>query len=254
MTDGNVGKRIGIYDVLYECDEKRNDGHKLYHVRCVFCGWETDMQLSDVKRADKCTHYNKLTQEQKDTWYEKNKKQCLYCGEYIPFNNRCVSEYKIKNFCSQSCSTSYNNKGVRRNYKKDRNYDIKKYCLNCGKEIEYRNKYCSSKCQQDYQYKQYITRWKSGLESGTKGEYQISGYIKKYLFDKYENKCAKCGWHEINEFTGNIPLEVHHKNGDYTDNTENNLELLCPNCHSLTKTYKAGNMGNGRKERKKYNV
>lgn len=56
MTDGNVGKRIGIYDVLYECDEKRNDGHKLYHVRCVFCGWETDMSMHDIKRPEKCLH------------------------------------------------------------------------------------------------------------------------------------------------------------------------------------------------------
>ena len=29
-----------------------------------------------------------------------------------------------------------------------------------------------------------------------------------------------------------------------------NLELLCPNCHSLTKTYKALNLGNGRHTRR----
>ena len=33
-----------------------------------------------------------------------------------------------------------------------------------------------------------------------------------------------------------------------------NLELLCPNCHSLTATYKAANMGSGRKDRKKYSI
>lgn len=252
MTDGNVGKRVGIFNILYTCNKKYNDWHKLYHVRCIFCGWESDMQLSDAKRAAKCTHYNKLTQEQKDAWYDKNKKQCLYCGKDIPFNERCQSEYVIKNFCNQSCAASYNNKGVRRNHKDGRDYNVK-YCLNCGKEISYKNKYCSSKCLQDYRHKQYIERWKNGIEDGIVGEYQISDHIRRYLFEKYDNRCSICGWNKINEFTGNVPLEVHHIDGNYTNNTESNLQLLCPNCHSLTKTYKAGNIGSGRKGRQKYN-
>lgn len=72
-----------------------------------------------------------------------------------------------------------------------------------------------------------------------------------FLKKKNENKCEKCGWGEVNEFTGSIPLEVHHKDGDYRNNTEENLQLLCPNCHSLTETYKSHNK-NGRVGRKKY--
>lgn len=34
-----------------------------------------------------------------------------------------------------------------------------------------------------------------------------------------------------------IPLEVHHKDGDKTNNSLKNLQLLCPNCHALTDTY-----------------
>ena len=73
----------------------------------------------------------------------------------------------------------------------------------------------------------------------------------KILFEKYNNKCARCGWGEINLWTGNVPLEVHHVDGDYKNNEESNLELLCPNCHSLTETYKSLNT-NGRDGRKKY--
>lgn len=47
----------------------------------------------------------------------------------------------------------------------------------------------------------------------------------------------------------NIPLEAHHLDGNYSHTTEDNLELICPNCHSLTPTYKAANKGKGRKER-----
>ena len=39
---------------------------------------------------------------------------------------------------------------------------------------------------------------------------------------------------------------------DYKNNKESNLILLCPNCHSLTETYKGANLNNGRKMRTKY--
>lgn len=40
-----VGTRQSIYDVLYECDFKAKDGHRMFHVKCSECGWETDMQM-----------------------------------------------------------------------------------------------------------------------------------------------------------------------------------------------------------------
>lgn len=128
-----------------------------------------------------------------------------------------------------------------------------RYCLNCDCLLEkFQQKFCSSKCQQEYQQKEWVKRWKEGKETGIVGEYGISPHLKKYLFNKYNNKCAKCGWGETNPYTGKIPLEVEHIDGNYLNNSEENLTLLCPNCHSLTATYKGANKGNGRKERKKY--
>jgi ribosomal protein S27AE len=44
--------------------------------------------------------------------------------------------------------------------------------------------------------------------------------------------CEECG---ITEWRGRpLPLELHHVNGDGTDNRVENLNLLCPNCHSQT--------------------
>jgi 5-methylcytosine-specific restriction endonuclease McrA len=94
--------------------------------------------------------------------------------------------------------------------------------------------------------------WKSGIVSGLRGDYQISMYIRRYLFQKYNHKCARCGWKEMNSFTNIIPLEVEHIDGNYKNNREDNLILLCPNCHSLTATYKGANLNNGRKTRSKY--
>ena len=123
-------------------------------------------------------------------------------------------------------------------------------CLNCNQKISSKNKFCSNKCQKEYEYKKYIKRWKNNEVSGMRGEYQISMYIKTYLFEKYNNKCARCGWGKVNPYTKNIPLEVEHIDGNYQNNSEENLILLCPNCHSLTETYKGANINHGRKQRR----
>lgn len=73
-----------------------------------------------------------------------------------------------------------------------------------------------------------------------------------YEYKKYNSKYARCGWSKVNKYTGNIPLEIEHIDGNYMNNKEENLILLCPNCHSLTSTYKGANMNNGRKNRNKY--
>jgi len=133
---------------------------------------------------------------------------------------------------------------------KEKDYGV---CLNCGQNLHKAHlKFCSHQCQQNWEQKEWEKRWKEGKETGLKGEYQVSSYLKCYLFKKYNNKCARCGWGETNPYTNKIPLEVEHIDGNYLNNSEENLILLCPNCHSLTATYKGANKGNGRKERKKY--
>lgn len=38
-----------------------------------------------------------------------------------------------------------------------------------------------------------------------------------------------------------IPLELHHKDGVKDNNSLDNIELICPNCHSFTNTYRGKN-------------
>ena len=73
--------------------------------------------------------------------------------------------------------------------------------------------------------------------------------LKRFLIENYGDKCMECGWCEINKVTGKVPIELEHIDGNSENNSLENLKLLCPNCHSLTPTYKALNSGNGRYKR-----
>ena len=39
-----------------------------------------------------------------------------------------------------------------------------------------------------------------------------------------------------------IPLEIHHIDGNHKNNKLENLQILCPNCHSLTTNYRGKNI------------
>ena len=126
----------------------------------------------------------------------------------------------------------------------------RKRCLSCTKETpRAKYKYCSNACQMEYQYQSYIKKWKTGKKSGLQGLGIVSAYIKRYLRKKFENKCCLCGWAKINPKTKQIPLVADHIDGNWRNNIESNLRLLCPNCDSLTSTYAGLNRGNGRKGR-----
>lgn len=177
--------------------------------------------------------------------YKLSPKTCKKCSEPISYEKR------RNKFCSRSCSASFNNKGVRRHGVSPENIN----CHHCGKEIEEKRngkKYCSVKCRTDYRYIQYIGNWKKGLENGIIGiNGGISVHIRRYLFKKYDNKCAECGWCKVNQYTGKIPLQIDHIDGNSENNIEDNLTLICASCHSLTPTYGSLNNGNGRKNRYK---
>lgn len=234
----HIGEAHGIYTIVEELSERDKYNHKLYKFACQKCGHIRIAPYGQIKRNPPtiCTHVNV---------YEK--RFCLHCGKEIPITNGNPAHHNRKKFCSQSCAASYNNKGVCRNPNKD---PFTNNCLFCGKPIRHRKKYCSTHCQHEYEYQEYIRKWQAGEVSGTVGDnwLDVSAHIRRYIFEKYNHKCAECGWSQINPYTGRLPLEVEHIDGDATNNKEENLTLLCPNCHSLTPTYRGANKGNGKRD------
>jgi hypothetical protein len=133
-----------------------------------------------------------------------------------------------------------------------------KSCLNtnCGNFItgakKKNNKYCSSSCSAEHRSNQHIQKWIDGIWDGSMVNGELSPSIRKFLLAEAKYKCSECGWDKINPTTGVVPLEVDHVDGVSTNNERNNLKVLCPNCHSLTPTYKSLNK-TGRAWRKNYN-
>ena len=218
--------------------------------------------------------WRKWKENQKEN---EGKKYCITCGKELNGKNQ-------KKFCSSSCAAKTNNlnrnvsietrKKISEALQKNKNtaeceikplserskksidvsfFDKKRKCKNCGSELKERHQiyFCCSECFSEYKKNQYIKKWKNGEINGVVGEYGISKTIRTFLLEKADYHCELCGWCKKNEFTGKIPLEIHHKDGNFLNNKEENLQVLCPNCHSLTETYKSHNK-RGRKFRKKY--
>jgi hypothetical protein len=190
----------------------------------------------------------KVDKEKRVEEYNKNPIKCKICDNVIPYDKKHTNK-----FCSSSCAAKFNNKNRNKSQytlKSGRKEKPINKCKCCGKECK-NNFYCDNACQQKFIYMEKINLWKSGNSNIASNGFQIKKFIRVYLFDKYDGKCTNCGWSEKNPITKNCPLEVEHIDGNSNNNLEENLTLLCPNCHSLTPTYKSLNRGKGRKQRMK---
>jgi hypothetical protein len=173
-----------------------------------------------------------------EKYYEKSN-LCVNCNSVICYEKR------FNKFCSHTCSAIYNN---------TRKQKKLKTCFCCKQKFHSKqkiSKYCSKECEINFKNEKIINEWKEGKNKGYSGKTMlVPHWLRRYMFKKFNSKCCKCGWCEKNKTTNKIPLEVNHIDGDASNSKEENLELLCPNCHSLTSNYKALNKISKRNRKK----
>ena len=210
---------------------------------------------------------------------EKLKRYCLQCGKEI------LSRHNQK-FCCRSCATTYQNlhtikteetkrkiseslkkinqkktcscnketvkpkKNKLINIKNNKSNNKKNYCLYCGKEVATKRKFCSLECFNKNLQKERAKKWllNGTLNIGSNSALPIT--VKRYLLEKNNYRCEECGFEGYNRKTGNSILQFHHKDGNSNNNSPENIQVLCPNCHAMTENYMALNKGHSARDKR----
>lgn len=157
--------------------------------------------------------------------YENNPKKCRLCDKIIPFVKR------MNDYCSHSCSAAYNNGRRHSNLQPHP-------CLWCGKEINNRKirVYCSHECRINFNLDKSFKKIKDGTYKRT---WSGNPLLKKFLIKERGYRCEECGGET---WRGKpIPLNVHHVDGDASNNYPDNIKLLCLNCHGITNNFGSKN-------------
>lgn len=157
---------------------------------------------------------------------------CSFCESHLSYDKR-----KNK-FCGHSCAASFNNLGITRN--SNTGEWKKKKCLNCEK-ITKNRKCCNNKCYSEYVKKQ---RRNKIEQLGSLIYYRIDIW---YLIENRGRRCEICYNHQWNK--KDIPLDIHHKDGDSDNNKLDNLLLICPNCHRQTDNHGSKNKTDSKRKR-----
>jgi len=89
--------------------------------------------------------------------------------------------------------------------------------------------------------------WASGEKLKDWKDYHSINSIRRVLLNERGNKCEMCG---ITEWLNKpIKIDMHHIDGNRSNNECDNLQLLCPNCHSCTFNFRSH-----KSDRKAYTV
>jgi hypothetical protein len=149
-------------------------------------------------------------------------------------------EYGSGRFCSQTCSRSFSTKSKRLEINKKVSDKLKGKLPKQLKPFKKGDKRIHKFTDEEREkavkstkkhYAQYVKE--------TPFEFLTKRARKKILIDERGRKCEGC---DNSEWMSNpIKLEYHHIDGDNSNNTRENSQLLCPNCHSYTPSWRNKN-------------
>lgn len=155
-------------------------------------------------------------------------RSCLNCGNTFYTLQNYINRGHGK-YCSRTCSSCHTNK-----LKPKIIHENNCSCFVCGKQF-YRSEsrmkvsrsglsFCGRIC------KELAQKIHGGLNvKAIQPSHYGSARVPEYraiAFSAHEHKCNRCSYSKVSEV-----LEVHHKNRNRSDNSLENLEILCPTCH-----------------------
>jgi hypothetical protein len=205
----------------YTLNPKHNQSRKMSHSEAGRLGAEIYIKNCRIRKAQKIKQYHK------------DPKLCRQCVGVIPYDRR---RYNV--FCSHTCRAIF--------YGSEKSKRLTKqwHCKSCHKEhhsVPFKTKrFCNMKCYNDNKLSKHITKFNKGMLSER-------NTIKRCLTKLFGYKCFTCG---LDCWQGHrLSLELDHVDGNANNNMPSNLRLVCPNCHSITPTWKGRNRGSGRASR-----
>jgi hypothetical protein len=168
--------------------------------------------------------------------YYDNPNFCKQCGKMIePIFTKAggvnISDTKKQIFCNRSCSAKYNNPITKTIWTPHK-------CENpeCNK-ITKNEHYCSRKCFGSKPRLLKIQRFLNGeLKDGSVRDQSI----RTFLIQKQGGCCAICKMYPVWNLAPLIFI-VDHIDGDYENNSPENIRAVCPNCNSQTDTFSGRN-------------
>jgi 5-methylcytosine-specific restriction endonuclease McrA len=166
---------------------------------------------------------------------------------------KCGNEFEPSKGLLSYCSMSCRNSRERTDEVKDKISKTLKNSISTGKVMSYQERLNN---MTDADRESFLKRMREITESQKKiarekimsepFESLSFGRLRKRVIYEQDGKCNLCG---IDDWLGKpISLELEHKDGNHYNNLRDNLEALCPNCHSQTPTFRGRNI-KGRKQK-----
>ena len=162
-------------------------------------------------------------------------KLCKKCGtEFTPGNG-------LLNFCSQKCTKGREQTPEMSQKKRE------KTLIHWEPDGKFRKYDWDTLNKGATKIKKSLERWYVKADIRVQnGEPLCDETTKKYLIEKHGHECWECG---VTEWRGEkLHLEMDHIDGNNKNNDIDNIRILCPNCHSITPTWRYKNNKNNKKQ------
>ena len=241
QKDINIGDKFGIYEVIGELQRTKTIQPRRFLVRCTVCGADNiSINKNNLLRCTKhCQPHNHHYLEEEEIIlysadFEIEKKQRVSHRRKFTSKLAEISEETWQNLINVSASYS---DLLRRIGKRDgrQDYQALRTFLGRFSNLDF------SKMKENAKHKKHVNELPFE-EVFKKGTSYNSSVLKNKLIKsgiKTFQKCECCGITEWQRKS--IVIQLHHKDGDRTNNELNNLAELCPNCHSQTENYSRKN-------------